>query len=210
MAKPPAFQCYARDALTGGLTMSCEVFGAYWRCLLYEWDAGGVPASDLSELARVMGCSKPVARRLWSKIAKKFQQDSDGIWRNARLESLRKTDRFYVPLTHHAEEGTPKQAHFDDFHSDPQANPLVPASAICDLRSASTPKPPAARMARATLRPPSRREEQWATEWLRSWRASHWGQECPHDDPCANDLVCIGRLVQDRRRHVMIGQQRRA
>jgi uncharacterized protein YdaU (DUF1376 family) len=82
----PAMPTYVRDFMAGTVTMSPAQVGAYWRCLMYQWDSGAVPADDPSALAKVIGCSPRQAQRFWSVIGHKFRRDADGLWRNARCE----------------------------------------------------------------------------------------------------------------------------
>lgn len=83
--KSPAFSFYAKDFMLGTVTLSLAERGAYITLLAYQWDIGGVPG-DTDTLARILGCSRPQAVKAWLGIVAKFQQGSDGEWRNARLE----------------------------------------------------------------------------------------------------------------------------
>lgn len=82
--KSPAFSFYAKDFMLGTVTMSLAERGAYITLLAYQWDMGGVPG-DYDTLARILGCTRGQAVRVWLAIVHKFQERPDG-WRNARLE----------------------------------------------------------------------------------------------------------------------------
>jgi uncharacterized protein YdaU (DUF1376 family) len=80
---------YARDFLTGTMTMSPAEVGAYMRCLCYQWDVDGIPADDATQLARIIGAPVDDALALWSVVRKKFRKLKDGLYWNARLEAIR-------------------------------------------------------------------------------------------------------------------------
>ena len=63
---------YVRDFMAGTVTMSPAQVGAYWRCLMYQWDSGAVPADDPRALAKVIGCGPRQALRYWSVLGHKF------------------------------------------------------------------------------------------------------------------------------------------
>ena len=64
--KSPAFSFYAKDFLTGTVTMSLAERGAYVTLLAHQWDAGCVP-SDPVLRARVLGSTPAQSARLWSR-----------------------------------------------------------------------------------------------------------------------------------------------
>jgi uncharacterized protein YdaU (DUF1376 family) len=84
----PAFSFYPTDFLVGTATFSLEERGAYITLLSYQWDHGGVP-DDGTERARLLNCSLKRAEALWDRTRTKFDQGSDGAWRNPRLETER-------------------------------------------------------------------------------------------------------------------------
>lgn len=63
--------------------------GCYVDCLWFQWAVGGLPGEDLARMAQIMRCSVADARKLWPVIASKFAKCDDGLYRNARLESVR-------------------------------------------------------------------------------------------------------------------------
>lgn len=91
--KPPAFQFYPKDFITGTATMSLQEVGAYMRLLCYAWDAGSVPI-DPNDRARICGCSKAQERELWKRVGKKFYQAHDAFF-NERLEDERQKQAAY-------------------------------------------------------------------------------------------------------------------
>lgn len=95
MAQPPSFPLYVQDFLTGTMALSPAERGVYVDCLCYQWEVGGVPGDDFERLARVMRCTVAEARRMWPVIASKFQRSEDGLYRNARLESVREEKRVW-------------------------------------------------------------------------------------------------------------------
>jgi len=230
--KPPAFQFYVRDFLTGTQTMTLEEVGAYTRCLAYEWDAGGLP-DDVTQLARVMICPRAKVKKIWPKIRQKFVRNADGFWRNSRLESERvKQQAFRDRQGALAWRGTRAAGVAVE---NPVENPVEKlwktpveklwksaSSSSSSSSSASTPPrtPPRAeggivvveedhaRPAPAPVRPPTRAESKWATAWLTQWQRGHWGQRCPHADPCDNEVMCLGRLIEERRHDLATGQRR--
>lgn len=80
---------FVGDFLVTVSTWPPDRVGAYWLALCYQWEHGGVPASDERELAGVLHASRPVARRLWTEIQQKYRQHADGLWWNPRLEEVR-------------------------------------------------------------------------------------------------------------------------
>jgi uncharacterized protein YdaU (DUF1376 family) len=94
---PPAFQLYVQDFLLGVLTFSNEQVGAYMRLLCYQWSAGSIPDHD-KKIARILNETRYRSRKLWNEISSKFFLDSDGCWRNPRLEEVRRKQREYSEL----------------------------------------------------------------------------------------------------------------
>lgn len=93
VTKPPAFQFYAKDFLTGTMTLSLSERGAYVTLLAYQWDNGSVPGDDLELLSRAMQCQRADAELVWPKVQTKFKRVTEGIWRNLRLEKERTKQR---------------------------------------------------------------------------------------------------------------------
>jgi uncharacterized protein YdaU (DUF1376 family) len=80
---------FISDFLTAVMGWPTDRVGAYWLALCYQWEQGGLPASDERELAQILHASRPTARRLWATIAFKFKPDAKGLWWNAKLEKVR-------------------------------------------------------------------------------------------------------------------------
>ena len=91
---------YVRDFMAGTVTLSPAQVGAYWRCLMYQWDSGAVPADDPRQLAKVIGCGPRQALRYWSVLGHKFTRGPDGLWRNARCERERASRERFVAEQH--------------------------------------------------------------------------------------------------------------
>ena len=96
MNKPPAFQFYVKDFLSGTSHMSAKEVGVYIRLLCHSWDRDGLPDDDVI-LARLAGepIGLPLAsfREEYAFVMEKFFTDEDGILRNARLERYREEIR---------------------------------------------------------------------------------------------------------------------
>jgi uncharacterized protein YdaU (DUF1376 family) len=93
--KPPAFQLYAKDALTGMLTMTLEERGAYWTMLFQQWDRGFLPGDDDELIARLMMIPDgALAVSVWSRIKHKFE-NSNGEYRNRRMEIERRKQTLF-------------------------------------------------------------------------------------------------------------------
>ena len=89
MAKPPAFQFYATDWLTGTLELSLAARGAYITLLAYQWDKGGVPVDNKPIMKRILSCSTHDLNSALETIRIHFKKGTDGLWRNQRLERVR-------------------------------------------------------------------------------------------------------------------------
>jgi uncharacterized protein YdaU (DUF1376 family) len=96
-----AMPTYVRDFMAGTVTMSPAQVGAYWRCLMYEWDSGAVPADDPLALAKVIGCGPRQALRYWKVIGPKFRRGDDGLWRNDRCEQERAHRAQFIATQRH-------------------------------------------------------------------------------------------------------------
>jgi uncharacterized protein YdaU (DUF1376 family) len=119
----PAFLFYAKDFLAGTVTMSLQARGAYITLLAYEWDHGCVPAAP-SAVGRILGLTTAQAGKLWPELADKFALDSDGQWRNARLEAERskQAERRAAQAHNGRLGGRPKKPPGDPPH-EPNPNP---------------------------------------------------------------------------------------
>ena len=90
--KPPAFQCYADDLLSGTADMTAEEFGVYWRLICHSWNKGGLPNDD-RRLALMAGqCSGNAVAHAKTK----FRLCEDGLLRNDRLEQVRNEQELYL------------------------------------------------------------------------------------------------------------------
>ena len=93
MNKPPSFQFYADDFLAGTMLMTDAEVGKYIRALCIQWNRGGLTGDDLVRLGLTV-----VDQRLDSgscMVATKFQLDTDGLWKNSRLEVERTKQKEY-------------------------------------------------------------------------------------------------------------------
>ena len=78
--RAPAFQFYADDFLAGTMTMTNEERGAYISLLCLQWSKGFVTELDIQRICLGMPThSHGICQG-------KFQVDSDGNYRNSRLE----------------------------------------------------------------------------------------------------------------------------
>ena len=89
MTKPPAFQFYAKDWLTGTLELTLAARGAYITLMAYQWDKGSIPADDKPAMKRVLSCSTRELQTVWKTVKVHFTRGDDGLWRNSRLEKVR-------------------------------------------------------------------------------------------------------------------------
>jgi uncharacterized protein YdaU (DUF1376 family) len=80
---PPAFQFYADDFIAGTITMTRDERGLYIILLCMQWNKGFVTEDDFSRLGDGMAAPS------LAYVKTKFQVDSDGGYRNQRLESVR-------------------------------------------------------------------------------------------------------------------------
>lgn len=84
ITKPPAFQMYAQDFLTGTAYMTPEEVGAYIRLLCFSWANGPLP-DDAKVLRQISGLSTKKLK----KILEKFSKNDNGQLINERLETER-------------------------------------------------------------------------------------------------------------------------
>lgn len=94
--KPPAFQLYVNDFLSGTSHMSNEEVGCYIRLLCHSWDRDGLPDDEaiLDRLAgrpfgRAKGYTEKPFFEEYALVMEKFAADESGILRNSRLEEYR-------------------------------------------------------------------------------------------------------------------------
>jgi len=85
----PYCPLFVGDLMAAVSTWPPDRVGAYMLALLYQWENGGLPADDESELARILHASRSVARRLWLEIRSKFVKYTDGLWWNPKMEEVR-------------------------------------------------------------------------------------------------------------------------
>jgi uncharacterized protein YdaU (DUF1376 family) len=87
VAKPPAFQFYAKDFLAGTMDMSLLEIGAYTKFLAWSWDSGPLPLADFRR-ASILGVSVRSLTNLWPGIQDKWTETPEGFV-NDRLERQR-------------------------------------------------------------------------------------------------------------------------
>ncbi len=68
----------------GTMLLTTEEVGAYIRLLCWQWEQGSVP-SDPSKITRITG----VKYGKLETVLEKFDKDSDGNWKNFRMEEVR-------------------------------------------------------------------------------------------------------------------------
>jgi uncharacterized protein YdaU (DUF1376 family) len=188
MQKPPAFQFYAKDWITGTMTLSPAARGIYITLLAYQWDHGGVPAGEKASLSRAAQCDVRTITKFWPEVSKKFRLEKDGLWRNAKLKAQWRQVRAYRKLQslNGKRGGRPKSS--------------SSSSSVVSTHPLSLPS-----QGGTLNKPPTRQERKWADQFF-SLRTQNRLNRCPHDPPCRNHTVCLGRLVQDKRRDEAQGQ----
>ena len=87
--KAPAFQFYADDFLAGTITMTNEEKGAYISLLCIQWSRGFLTESDFQRVCAGMPTHSH------GICQSKFQIDSDGNYKNKRLEAERIKQKEY-------------------------------------------------------------------------------------------------------------------
>lgn len=80
----PYFKLYVIDFQHGTLKMSVTQKGGYLNMLIYQWDKGGLP-QDRDQLLEISELND----KNLTKVLKKFFLDTDGLWKNSRLEKER-------------------------------------------------------------------------------------------------------------------------
>jgi uncharacterized protein YdaU (DUF1376 family) len=89
MNKPPAFQFYADDFLSGTMAMTNEEAGLYIRLLCLQWSQGAITSIEIERLG--YGMAQPSV----SHVAAKFKDDGKGKLRNERMEIVRGEQQAY-------------------------------------------------------------------------------------------------------------------
>jgi len=82
MAKDPAFLFYPGDWLGGTMGMTFEEKGAYLELLMLQFNRGHMTSHMIGQ----------TVGQLWDKLQDKFEQDTNGMWFNERLD-VEKTRR---------------------------------------------------------------------------------------------------------------------
>lgn len=89
MAKPPAFQFYAKDWLADTAHLTLEEQGAYIRLLAHQWVQGALPRLH-ADRARLLRVNSATWRRIWGRLAHHFPRG-----KNPRLEAIRRAMEAY-------------------------------------------------------------------------------------------------------------------
>lgn len=85
--KPPAFQFYPDDFISGTFAMTDEEVGQYMRLLCKQWNHGSIDPNSAAENIR----SATVSPRVLAK----FRKGQDGLLRNLRMEQERRKQAKY-------------------------------------------------------------------------------------------------------------------
>jgi uncharacterized protein YdaU (DUF1376 family) len=88
MTKPPAFQFYVKDWLSGTRRLSLAAKGAYIDLLAWSWENGPLPRGAKA-IAREIGADASEFRRLWKELRRHWIFGPHG-YTNGRLESERR------------------------------------------------------------------------------------------------------------------------
>lgn len=145
--KPPAFQFYVKDWLSGTRALSFAEKGMYIDLLAWSWDNGPLPAAPRA-LAAIVGIPLRDFEKLWRGVSSKFVRVKRAKFPslvNPRLEKVRSERKTFLKKQriNGAKGGRPKK---------PKNNPTVPEietqrvtqpetqtkplqSAVCDLQS---------------------------------------------------------------------------
>jgi len=93
MAKPPAFQFYAKDWVMSTRTIPAEARGIHIDLLCFAWEEEGLPA-DLEGLHTFVGLSKRKFKALWdAHLAHRWESDGNGKLVNPRIEEERRKQK---------------------------------------------------------------------------------------------------------------------
>jgi len=96
MTKPPAFQFYVKDWLTGTRRLSWAAKGAYIDLLAWSWDNGPLPLRT-KEIARVIGAVANEFAKLWRELVRHWVRTPLG-YVNQRLELERRKQKAFRKL----------------------------------------------------------------------------------------------------------------
>lgn len=208
VVKPPAYLHYAKDFLTGTMTLPLAARGLYASLLSYQWDAGGIP-DDPILMARAASCEVEEIAKFWPVLRSKFRLERDGIWRNLKLKrQKRDLLRRHKVNVHNGKQGGRPKTHgfrlgYPKRNPNPNPNERLPISNLQD-QERTPPYPPRAegeRTRRVSMRQPSKAERERAERALKSMNC------CPHDPGCDSFAQCVGRMVQDEREKIAAGQR---
>lgn len=87
--KSPAFQFYYKEWITGTMSMNRVERDIYLLLIIASYDMNGLP-SDSNEIYRIALCKSKKERESVDYIlSKKFFKDSDGKFKNKRMENVR-------------------------------------------------------------------------------------------------------------------------
>lgn len=96
MTKPPAFQFYAKDWLTGTRQLKLPDRGAYIDLLAWSWENGPLP-EDTIQIAAIVGASSRDFSAIWRRLSAHWKKTPRGFV-NKRLEQERRKQRIYRKL----------------------------------------------------------------------------------------------------------------
>lgn len=185
LQKSPAFSFYAKDFLTGTVTMSLAERGAYVTLLAHQWDAGFVPGDAVAR-ARLLGCTLAQAARVWAIVSEKFTACDQG-YVNLRLEQERtkQADRRQKLAANGSKGGASTQAKNKQLLKQPlEQNSSLSFPSSSSVRANTSPQPPATAGGVKVTR--SDREE------AKTIRGS---RDCDHTPPCETYTICIEHIA---------------
>ena len=93
--KAPSFQFYAGDFFVDTFLWSNRELGAYVRLLSFEWTNGPLP-NDLKKLGKIAMESPENMAKIWHEIGVKFEEITENLLVNSRLEETRERQLNYV------------------------------------------------------------------------------------------------------------------
>lgn len=212
LGKPPAYQRYAKDFLTGTMTMSLGARGLYATLLDYQWDAaigtkcGGIP-DDVDLIARIASCERVEAEQYFAQIRTKFIKENDGFLRHPKLKKqwreMMRRRKLNQRKGKKGGEARSRGLRAALAGAKPEAKPRD-SSPISDLRSSDLvqpPNPPAGQGGLVSTRKPSHKELATAEQILATTQFV-----CPHGAACDSKAECLGRIVQTERQKMAAGQ----
>lgn len=149
--KSPAFQFYPADFLIDGNVqrMTLEERGAYITLLCLCWQERALPNDDKG-LARMLGISLSVFKRLWPALRRCFQETPDG-WTHKRLEKERtKQEEYRRRQSDKGSRGAAKRWPKDSTGHDSAIAQATPkhSSSVSDLQSSDFSRSPSVMRAR--------------------------------------------------------------